>query len=56
MPTGGTLIDGDYDLVRAVWGSETRRTKRTIRISNGGTFFEWSIDQDDPQAASGTLV
>ena len=54
-PAGGTLVDGDYDLVRAVWGTDMRKTQRTIRISNGGTFFEWSINQDDPQAASGTM-
>jgi hypothetical protein len=50
LPAGGTLIDGDYDLVRAVWGTTMRKTQRTIRISNGGTFFEWVIDQDDPQS------
>jgi len=53
-PAGGTLIDGDYDLVRVVW-TQTRRTQRTIRISNGGTFFEWVINQDDLQTAGATM-
>jgi hypothetical protein len=54
-PAGGTLVDGDYDLVRAVWGTTMRKTQRTIRISNGGTFFEWVINQDDPQSTGATM-
>lgn len=46
-PAGGTLIDGDYDLVRAAWAMRTTPTQRTIRISGGGTFFEWVIDQQE---------
>jgi hypothetical protein len=39
-PSGGTILDGDYDLVRyrSPAGSSIRRS---IRLFDGGTFFEW---------------
>ncbi len=54
-PAGGTLIDGDYELVRAVWGTQTSHTRRTIRLSASGTYSEWVVDQDstDPSADGG---
>jgi hypothetical protein len=54
VPAGGTLVDGDYEMVRAVWGTETLHTQRTIRLSNGGSYSEWVIDQDSPQDAGVT--
>ena len=52
-PAGGTLVDGDYDLVRAVWGMSMQGTRRTIRLSGGGTYTEWEIDNANPQAIEG---
>jgi hypothetical protein len=40
MPAGGTIADGDYDLVR--WqGNTAESTRRTIRVFQGGGFIEW---------------
>jgi hypothetical protein len=42
-PAGGTLVDGDYDLVRyRTTGNAT--TRRTLRILSGGTRIEWAAD------------
>jgi len=52
-PTGGTLVDGDYDLVRyqvAVSGS----TRRTIHLFGGGTRIEWAVA--DPTASATTVL
>ena len=48
-PAGGTLVDGDYELVRAVWGTSSQHTQRTIRLSASGSFTEWVVDQDNTQ-------
>lgn len=59
-PAGGTLIDGDYELVRAVWGTSSQHTQRTIRLFGAGTYSEWVVDQDStgkgPTAASYTTA
>ena len=48
-PVGGTLVDGDYDLVRyQVPG--TGSTRRTIRLFGGGTRIEWAVA--DPTAST----
>jgi hypothetical protein len=42
-PTGGTIVDGDYQLVRyrsVVSGVPT--TRRSIAIYSGGTYVEWA--------------
>lgn len=40
MPMGGTILDGDYDLVR--WQDVSGATRRTMRVFSGGTYFEWA--------------
>jgi hypothetical protein len=41
IPMGGTILDGDYDLVR--WQDNiTGSTRRTIRVFGGGTYLEWA--------------
>ncbi|HEY4187217.1 MAG TPA: hypothetical protein VGP07_19225 [Polyangia bacterium] len=40
-PMGGTIADGDFDLVR--WQDDiTGSTRRTIRVFGGGTYIEWA--------------
>lgn len=40
-PMGGTILDGDYDLVR--WQDNiTGSTRRTLRVFGGGTYLEWA--------------
>jgi hypothetical protein len=42
VPMGGTIIDGDYDMVRwqdIVVGAKTRRT---MRVFGGGSYIEWA--------------
>lgn len=56
---GGTILDGDYDLVRyqnSVPNSDgsctpaTATTNRTIRIYRGATYFEWfALNRDSAQ-------
>jgi hypothetical protein len=40
---GGTLVDGDYDLVR-YRTTATSTTRRTLRILSGGTRIEWAAE------------
>jgi hypothetical protein len=47
VPTGGTLIDGDYDLVQYYGSVYNQPTRRTLRLFNSGTYIEWSIDNDN---------
>jgi hypothetical protein len=56
-PAGGTLVDGDYELVRAVWGTTSQHTQRTIRLFASGTYTEWEVDQDStqPEADGGVM-
>jgi hypothetical protein len=53
VPTGGTLIDGDYDLVQFYGGIYNQPTRRTIRLFNSGTYMEWSVDDDNPPTDGG---
>jgi len=56
-PAGGTLIDGDYELIRAVWGTTPQHTQRTIRLFASGTYMEWVVDQDSTAAeADGGVI
>src|SRR5437762_3767543 len=58
-PAGGTILDGDYDLVRYQNGvlngdgsctPSTATTNRTIRVYSGGTYFEWfALNRDSAQ-------
>jgi len=58
-PAGGTILDGDYDLVRYQNGvpngdgsctPSTATTDRTIRVYEGGTYFEWfALNRDSAQ-------
>ena len=46
-PLGGDLVDGDYNLVRFRENDTVRtRNRRSIRLFNHGTYFEWGIDVD----------
>ncbi|HMF42875.1 MAG TPA: hypothetical protein VKQ32_19520 [Polyangia bacterium] len=58
-PVGGKILDGDYNLVRyqnSVPNADgsctpsTATTNRTVRIYNGGTYFEWfALNRDSAQ-------
>jgi hypothetical protein len=54
LPQGGTLADGDYDLVAADWGASGGNiTRRTIRVFDSGNYFDWSVDNEDPSGDAG---
>jgi hypothetical protein len=41
MPVGGTILDGDYDMVR--WQDVSPgSTRRTMRVFGGGSYIEWA--------------
>jgi hypothetical protein len=40
-PAGGTILDGDYTLVRYRSTGAASPLRRTIRLFDGGTFIEW---------------
>ncbi|HVV49206.1 MAG TPA: hypothetical protein VHO06_06090, partial [Polyangia bacterium] len=42
MPTGGTILDGDYDLVRWQELETGLTTRRTMRVFGAGAFIEWA--------------
>jgi hypothetical protein len=44
-PAGGTIADGDYDLVR-LQANGAKPTRRTIRIFENGRFIEWIGELD----------
>jgi hypothetical protein len=57
-PAGGTIRDGDYELVRYLRGATGcagatigETTRRAIRVFGGGTYFEWAATNRD---ANGT--
>jgi hypothetical protein len=53
-PQGGVVLDGDYDLIRLqVPGSGGHRTRRTIRVFDGGTFIERGVLTENPSADGG---
>jgi hypothetical protein len=54
LPRGGTLIDGDYQLVRyrsVLSGAPP--TRRTIALYTGGTYVEWVADEKAASTTSG---
>jgi hypothetical protein len=55
VPQGGTLVDGDYELVAAAWGQQPgiNVSRRIIRLFAGGTEFDWSADNENPAADGG---
>ena len=46
-PAGGTIQDGDYDLIRWQEVYPGGVTYRTIRVFGGGTYIEWAVHQMD---------
>jgi len=53
-PTGGVVLDGDYDLVRVLYpNASTHATRRTFRVFDGGTYIERAVLLQDPLADGG---
>ena len=56
-PSGGLMLDGDYDLVRyrhnALSGG---RTRRSLRFFDSGTFIEWLVGVETPNADGGVTA
>jgi hypothetical protein len=52
-PTGGTIANGDYDLIKSDWSSEMTRTRRSIRVFEHGAFIAWSVDNDEGPTDAG---
>jgi len=51
---GGTVLDGDYDLIRLqLQASGGHRTRRTIRVFGGGTYIERGVLTENPSADGG---
>jgi len=46
-PAGGTIQDGDYDLIRWQNLNGGGLTYRTLRVFDGGTYIEWAFHQMD---------
>ena len=48
-PAGGTVLDGDYELVR--WMNDPDNgetiTQRALRVFEGGAYIEWAVKQPD---------
>ncbi len=55
-PSGGTIRDGDYDLVRFATTVAGSPLRRTIRLFEGGTFFEWLIASGPLDADGGSAT
>ncbi len=53
VPTGGTIVDGDYDLVHAYGSINAYPDRRTLRIFDAGGYIEWSIDYQNPPSDGG---
>jgi hypothetical protein len=53
VPTGGTLVDGDYDLIQFYGNPDDFSTRRTIRLFGSGTYMEWSADNSNPPSDGG---
>jgi len=54
-PMGGALANGDYDLVKSVWGSTMQRTRRSMRVFDGGAFIAWVVDVDASATDAGIM-
>lgn len=56
-PSGGSMVDGDYDLVRyRIIGIANGRTRRSLRIFGGGTFIEWLVDNESSNGDAGVTI
>jgi hypothetical protein len=42
-PSGGTVLDGDYDLVQVWSNTNTNQDARTLRFFDQGTHVEWAV-------------
>jgi hypothetical protein len=51
-PAGGTILDGDYDLIR-YRTTFTTQTRRTIRIFGGVTYIQWAVGQENASVDGG---
>jgi hypothetical protein len=49
-PAGGTILDGDYRLVR-FQNNGLASTQRQLRVFGGGTYIEWAVHQSAPTSA-----
>ena len=53
-PTGGVVLDGDYDLVRILFPNPTTNpTRRTFRVFDSGTYIERAVLTQDPTVDGG---
>lgn len=52
-PRGGPILDGDYDLIRLQLPAGTMRTRRTIRVFDGGRTIERAVFIANPSADGG---
>jgi len=56
-PSGGSMVDGDYDLVRfRIIGIPSRRIRRSVRIFEGGTYIEWLVDNETSNGDAGVTI
>jgi hypothetical protein len=53
VPTGGSIVDGDYDLVHFYATPGDSSTRRTLRFFGAGTYIEWSADDSNPLPSDG---
>ena len=56
QPSGGMMLDGDYDLVRFRTGNNMSRTRRSLRFFEGGTFMEWLVGSETPNGDGGVTT
>ena len=54
-PAGGTIQDGDYDMIRWQNLGGGGLTYRTIRVFDGGAYIEWAFHQMDATYDGGFL-
>jgi hypothetical protein len=53
-PSGGVVLDGDYDLVRIVFPiASTNPTRRTFHVFDGGTYIERAVLIQNPTVDGG---
>lgn len=52
-PAGGTILNGDYDLVRFQVPASGQTTRRSIRVFDGGAYIEWAVDIQNPSVDGG---
>ncbi|HMF41199.1 MAG TPA: hypothetical protein VKQ32_10905 [Polyangia bacterium] len=56
-PLGGSMLDGDYDLVRfRTMSTGGGRTRRSLRFFDGGTFIEWLVGQETSIGDGGVMT